>query len=162
MKQVKHIVGIVSFLIMGFSLLHVPHELLMLEYSGEPFYLRVLTDPEAQARGFQLVEDISPNEGLVFVLPQGKKTELWMRNVIQKLDIVFIDGAGVVVKLVEGAPNTTTYISSPDNAVCAIELPKGVAASVRLREGKKLSGAMFSTFQEACKRYIGLSDNVRS
>lgn len=153
MRRIQHIFSLTGFLLAGFVLLRVPHDIVMLEYSGEPFYLRVLTDPEAQARGFQLVEDISPNEGLVFVLPKGRRVDFWMRNVVQKLDIVFLDHSGVVVKLIEGAPNTSTHILSPDGAVCAVELPKGVLPQMNLVEGKRLSGELFSKFQETYRRY---------
>ncbi len=134
-------------------MLRLPDDTLTLEYLGEPFYLRVLTKSEEQARGFQLVEDIRPNEGLVFVLPKDGKTDFWMKNVLQKLDIVFIDELGVVVGLVEGSPNNKLHIVSPPTAVCAVELPRGLASKIHLQQGKKLSSELLETFQDAYHRY---------
>lgn len=126
-------------LCLGFTLLRMPSEKVWFDVKDRHMCLRILRDQSHQKRGFQLVETLSPNEGLLYILPESKKPEFWMKDVIQPLDIVFIDMNGQVLDNVPAYPLREDVITPPINAMYAIELMGGQAVNFQLIKGNTLS-----------------------
>jgi uncharacterized membrane protein (UPF0127 family) len=126
-------------LCLGFTLLRMPTEKVWFDVKDQQVCLRVLRDQSHQNRGFQLVETLCPNEGLLYILPESKKPGFWMKNVIQPLDIVFIDMNGQVLDNVLAYPLRKDVITPPINATYAIEIMGGQAANFQLIKGNILS-----------------------
>lgn len=137
---------------LGFSLLRMPTETVCVEVKDQHLCLRVLREKTDQKRGFQLVENLYPNEGLLYILSDKKKPNFWMKDVIQHLDIVFIDDHGHVLETVHGPPHRSDVITPPTNTMYAIELLGGRAEQLNLVKGSKLllniisepNGALFA------------------
>lgn len=126
-------------MICGFSFLKMPGEKLCLTTKNGKICLRVLRNKLHQLRGFQLVEKIAPNEGLIYVVtPFAKKPSFWMKDVLQPLDIVFLSNAGHVLEVVKALPYQRKIIKSPKNTSFAIELPAGEAKRLKLCKGCKV------------------------
>lgn len=148
----KNKCSILVLLSLGFSLLRMPTETVCVEVKDQHLCLRVLRDKTDQKRGFQLVENLYPNEGLLYILSDKKKPNFWMKDVIQHLDIVFIDDHGHVLETVHAHPHRSDVITPPTNTMYAIELLGGRAEQLNLVKGSKLllniisepNGALFA------------------
>lgn len=144
---IKNLLSLFCVFCLGFVLLSMPNEWVCLDIKDQHVCLRILRSKSHQRRGFQLVEDIRPNEGLLYILADTKKPNFWMRDVIHHLDIVFVDEDGYIVDLVEAKPHRSDRIKAPSNAWYAIELPKGTAHQLQLSKGSKIAlGGAFSRF----------------
>lgn len=131
-------------LCLGFSLLRMPTEKVCVDVKNHHMCLRVLRDKVDQTRGFQLVENLHPNEGLLYILQEPKKPNFWMKDVFQHLDIVFIDPHGHVLEIVNAYPHHTDVITPPKETMYAIELLGGRANQLKLMKGHSLPHEIIS------------------
>lgn len=118
-----------------------------MNFQDQWVYLRVLRNDLDRQRGFQLVEAIHPNEGLLYLLDDIQKPAFWMKDVLQQLDLIFIDNQGHILELVQARPHNTEIIMPPENAKFAIELAGGIAKQLKLIKGSKLSSDILKNFQ---------------
>ncbi|MDP3935647.1 MAG: DUF192 domain-containing protein, partial [Alphaproteobacteria bacterium] len=95
------------------------------------------------------VEDLRPNEGLLYILAGSKKPDFWMKDVIQHLDILFIDTYGNILEMVHAHPHRRDVITPPKQTLYAIELIGGRAKQLQLIKGAQLSREVLSSFKGA-------------
>jgi uncharacterized protein len=94
------------------------------------YYVEVVDDPHERARGLMYRPSLLPDWGMLFVYPDERPLSFWMQNTFIPLDMVFLDGSGVVVGVVENAePLTTTSRSVPGQSQFVVELNGGQAAA---------------------------------
>ncbi len=136
-------------LCLGFALLRMPSEKVCIDMKNQHVCLRVLSQKSDQKRGFQLVEELCPNEGLLYLLTGSKKPVFWMKDVVQHLDILFIDTHGNVLEMVQAQPHRRDVITPPTQTVYAIELIGGRAEQLKLTKGSQLSSEVLSGFKGA-------------
>jgi uncharacterized membrane protein (UPF0127 family) len=134
----KNILSLIVMFSLGFSILRMPSEKMCIEIEGSHVCLRVLRHHDHQRRGFQLVEQLPSNEGLLYIFHGAKKPEFWMRDVLQHLDIVFVDDSGCIVDIVSAEPLKEHVISPPSATLYAVEFPKGIVDQLGLKKGLKL------------------------
>lgn len=127
----------------------MPNEIICIQLKDAHICLRVLRHQKDQKRGFQLVEEIKPYEGLLYVLPDKVKPNFWMKDVVQHLDIIFLDADGYVIELIHAKPHRRDVITPPIDTLCAIELAGGSALQFKLRKGSKLPDHHFLAFNDA-------------
>lgn len=144
----KNSLSLIMMLCLGFILLRLPSEKVCFEVKDQHVCLRVLRDKADQARGFQFVENLRPNEGLLYILSGSKKPDFWMKDVIQPLDIVFIDIHGYIIETVQAYPLKKDIITPPQNTMYAIELMRGRAEIFKLIKGKAVSEQTLADFKE--------------
>jgi uncharacterized membrane protein (UPF0127 family) len=127
----------------------MPNQRVCFDFKNQHVCLRVLKYKEDRQRGFQLVEQIQPNEGLLYWLQDPRSTSFWMKDVLLQLDILFIDKEGRILELVSAEPHCTNTINPPVNAQYAIELAGGIAKELQLIKGTKLSTDIIAEFHGA-------------
>ena len=100
-----------------------------------------IADTEPRARqGLMFVNDLPESEGMVFPLQPPRVEEMWMKNTYIELDMLFIDGAGRVVKIIERAhPLSLQTLSSGAPVSAVLELRGGLVAKLGLHTGDKVS-----------------------
>lgn len=135
---------------LGFTLLRMPNEKLCFNLQDQILYLRVLRENIDCQRGFQLVESIKPNEGLLYLLEDDHQPGFWMKDVFQHLDLIFIDNQGHILELVQAKPHDVEVITPPANARFAIEVARGIAEQLNLIKGSKLPCEILKNFQGVC------------
>ena len=145
----KNKLSVIIMLCLGFALLRMPSEKVCLEIKDQHLCLRVLRDKSDQKRGFQLVEELRPNEGLLYILTDSNKPNFWMKDVVQHLDILFIDTHGHVLEMVQAQPHRRDVITPPKQTMYAIELSGGRAKQLKLIKGAQLSHEILSDFKGA-------------
>ena len=100
------------------------------------FYIELAVDNAQRARGLMYRQTILADWGMLFVYPFDRELSFWMKNTYIPLDMVFIDGKGKVVGVIEGAePLTLTArtVNKPGRYV--LELGAGVAAKSGIEPG---------------------------
>jgi uncharacterized membrane protein (UPF0127 family) len=101
-----------------------------------PFKTEIVSTPEDTARGFMHRPTIEPNQAMMFVLPEEKPQQFWMKNVEFPLDIVYLNANQKVASIVhDAAPHTEISRPSIVPAKYAVEIPGGTAASIGLSKG---------------------------
>jgi uncharacterized membrane protein (UPF0127 family) len=116
--------------------------------SGEAagFTVAVVDTPGALARGLMMVEHMPENAGMLFVFPQTREVSFWMKDTLIPLDMLFIDDAGYVASIHEGAiPHDTTSIPSGSPVRYVLEINGGVVEKLGLAPGDKVINPALGT-----------------
>jgi uncharacterized membrane protein (UPF0127 family) len=145
----KNKFSIVILLCIGFSLLRMPSEKLCVDIKNQHVCLRILRNKTDQSRGFQLVETLHPNEGLLYILQDSNKPNFWMKDVVQHLDIVFVDTNGLILEMVEAHPHRSDVITTPKETMYAIEVLGGRAKKLKFMKGSTLPLKVISDLEGA-------------
>jgi uncharacterized membrane protein (UPF0127 family) len=104
--------------------------------SGAQFSLEIANDESSRGRGYMYREQISENEGMLFVFEKTGTHPFWMKNCKVALDIIWLDEDFRVVEIAHDSP------PCPPDSDCPSIRPMGVAryvlevaAGVARREG---------------------------
>ena len=65
-------------------------------------------------KGLQDVKELPQDEGMIFYFDQPERVEMWMRDTLIPLDIIFIDEDQEVIAVEQGQPNDDTLLSHED------------------------------------------------
>jgi len=100
--------------------------------SGAVITLELAITPEEVANGLMFRPSLRDDRGMLFLFQVERVPSFWMKNTIIPLDLVFFDGAGTVVDIIEDAQPCAVdpcpqYI--PDApARTVLEIPAGIVA----------------------------------
>ena len=109
------------------------------DWGAARFSVELALTAEEQARGLMFRERLARNAGMLFVYEREQPVSFWMRNTLIPLDMIFLDDAGVVVKVhAEAVPGDETPIPSGAPARAVLEIPGGMAATLGIAEGDAL------------------------
>ena len=147
------VAGAVASALLGFSMLHASHVLtspahvragervLVVHTAGGDLRLHVAADRQQRRAG--LMNDTPrPGTGELFVWRAAGLRHFWMANTPAPLDMVFMDSAGLVTRVLAGVPPCVA-LPCPvysHHARYVIELPAFTAAPYGLRPGTHLQG----------------------
>lgn len=111
--------------------------------SGAEFRLEIVTDPVAQARGYMFREEVTDDEGMLFVYPESAHQSFWMKNCKVPLDIIWLDARMRVVGIAADQPpcpedGPCPSIEPLSAAHYALELRAGMAARHGLVAGDRI------------------------
>lgn len=96
--------------------------------------------PEQRARGLMFRRSLAPDAGMLFLFPERERPTMWMANTWLPLDMLFVAADGRVVHVFPNAvPRSRLTISSPHPARMVLELAGGVARSLGIEPGDRLS-----------------------
>ncbi|PRY95071.1 hypothetical protein BCF33_0683 [Hasllibacter halocynthiae] len=103
------------------------------------FRVDVADEPDERAQGLMFVEELRPNEGMLFVFERAGPVSFWMRNTLIPLDMLFAGEDGVVRRVHENAvPLDETGIPGGDDIRYVLEIPGGVSAMLGVAEGAQM------------------------
>ncbi len=103
------------------------------------FYLELAVSRQEQRRGLMYREEMRDDWGMLFIYPSDRELSFWMRNTLIELDMIFIDGEGVVVGIVERAePLTETPRSVDGLSRYVLEINGGLAGEVGIQAGSRM------------------------
>ena len=101
--------------------------------------VEVVSTPEATARGLKYRDEVPEGTGMLFVFPRETVRSFWMQDTRVPLDILFIDGQGMVVGI---RRNTVPYseasitVGVPSRYV--LEVPAGYCSKRRIHRGARV------------------------
>lgn len=103
------------------------------------YHLELAETPNQIQRGLMYRRTMADRFGMLVVFPSEEIQQMSMRNTFISLDLVFLDGHGRVVQVVENArPGDEAPISSTERARYAIQLVSGEAESMGLELGDRV------------------------
>ncbi|MEZ5855485.1 MAG: DUF192 domain-containing protein [Hyphomicrobiaceae bacterium] len=110
------------------------------------FEVEVAETGEEKARGLMFRRSLADNAGMLFPYAPPQEAQMWMKNTYISLDMVFIRKDGTVHRVEAGTEPFSERVISSRGAVSAVlELKAGIAASINLAPGDKVSHRLFGT-----------------
>ncbi|MFB6262006.1 MAG: DUF192 domain-containing protein [Bradymonadaceae bacterium] len=112
------------------------------EGEGEPiarFHVELAESEAERHRGLMYRPEIASGWGMLFVYRRAAPRTFWMKNTYIPLDMIFIDGDGRIVEIIESAePQTTRPRHCESPARFVLEVEGGTAARIGLSKGQRM------------------------
>lgn len=103
------------------------------------FTVEIADDAEEQRVGLMNRPSMPIGSGMLFVYDTPRALSFWMRNTLIPLDMLFIDGAGVVQHIHhEAIPLDETSIFGGDNLTSVLEINGGLARRMGIKVGSQV------------------------
>lgn len=114
------------------------------------FNVDVAADEQTRARGLMHVENMPLSTGMLFVYQRPQIMSFWMRNTLIELDMLFLDGFGVIRHIHHRAqPLDETAISPGDMLLTGVlEINGGLAKRLGIKAGDVLRHPSFVSRDE--------------
>lgn len=103
------------------------------------FTVEVADTAEERSKGLMFRESMPSSAGMLFVYPAPQRASFWMKNTLIPLDMIFVDSAGRVTRVHEGAvPGDETAIDGGEDVSLVLEINAGLAARLGVAPGSEL------------------------
>lgn len=104
------------------------------------FSVELADDPQEKARGLMFREYLGQDRGMLFVYPANTQINMWMKNTLIPLDMIFIDSESRIRNIAENTePLSEDTISSDGRVQAVLEVPGGTAARLGIAPGDRVS-----------------------
>ena len=113
------------------------------------FRVEIARTSAQQAQGLMFRRHLDADAGMLFIYPVARRHSMWMKNTFIPLDMLFIDGSGRVVSIVERTiPGSLEVVSPTVPALAVLELNGGTVSRLRIAVGDKVLYSAFGTAQQ--------------
>lgn len=110
------------------------------------FNVEVARTPDQQTVGLMFRTNVPEDGGMLFVWPAEQESNMWMRNTVSPLDMVFINADGTVRRVVQDTvPESLAIIESNGRVRATLELRAGVTKKLGIHAGDKVVYPLFGT-----------------
>ena len=90
------------------------------------FNVEVARNREQRNRGLMFRTDLADDAGMLLLLERAQPFRVWMRNTYIPLDLVYIDDAGRLIKIIDNAqPRSLRFFSAEQDVRAVLELRGG-------------------------------------
>ncbi len=108
------------------------------------FNVEVAATTQQQDTGLMFRPVVPADTGMLFPWPQPQVSDMWMKNTIAPLDMVFIGADGTVKAIAENTvPYSLRDISSSVPVLATLELQAGITAALNIDVGDKVIAKQF-------------------
>jgi uncharacterized membrane protein (UPF0127 family) len=108
------------------------------------FHVEMAKTPDQQTIGLMFRTHVPDDGGMLFDWGLPRESQMWMRNTLVPLDMVFINADGSVRSIAENTvPRSLAVIASHGPVRATLELAAGVTEKDDIRVGDRVEGAMF-------------------
>jgi len=105
----------------------------------DQFHVWLAETPEQQQQGLMWIQQLPPDYGMLFLLPQPRQMTMWMKNTYVPLDMVFFDSGGRILRIHEHAVPLSEAIIDPGVDVAGVlEILAGEAKRRGMQVGDRL------------------------
>ncbi len=114
---------------------------LVIESSGKQhhFEVELALNDRMQAQGLMFRRQMAANHGMLFIYDRENVVNMWMKNTLLPLDMLFVKRSGVVVKIARRTePFSEKIISSEIPVFAVLELNAGVSDELSIKVGDRL------------------------
>ena len=106
----------------------------------ELFEVEIATTPQQRGRGLMDREFLARDEGMLFLYGAEQMVSMWMKNTLIPLDMLFMDGYGIIRHIArETEPLSLDIISSRVPVIAVLEIPGGVAKDLGIAIGDRVT-----------------------
>lgn len=96
---------------------------------NKKFKVREAKSSEEMQKGLQNVKSLPKDEGMIFYWDEPQRVEMWMRDTLIPLDIIYINSDQEVIDVKQGVPEDDTLLSVEDT-MYVVEVNKGSGVKV--------------------------------
>jgi len=108
------------------------------------FSVEMAITPDQQTVGLMFRPVVPPDGGMLFDWGAPRDSQMWMRNTIAPLDMVFINADGTIRSIAENTvPQSLAIIDSRGPVRATLELAAGTTARLNIRVGDKVQQRIF-------------------
>ena len=108
------------------------------------FMVEMATTSEQQTVGLMFRPSVPPDGGMLFDWGAPRESEMWMKNTIAPLDMVFINADGTIRSIAENTvPQSLAVIDSRGPVRATLELAAGTTARLDIRVGDRVVQRIF-------------------
>ena len=109
------------------------------------FTVEIARTRDQRAQGLMWRRKVPKNTGMLFLHPSDKILQMWMKNTLVPLDMLFIDRSGTIVQIKERTvPHSTAVISSRQKARAVLELAGGTVSRLGVKPGDRVLHKAFA------------------
>lgn len=109
------------------------------------FTVELATTKAQQEWGLTGRESLAPDAGMLFVLATVRPVNMWMKEALIPLDMLFADAEGRIVTIEhEAAPRSTRLIPSGAPVRAVLEVGAGTARRLGIKAGDRLVHPVFA------------------
>ena len=110
------------------------------------FMVEMAMTPQQQTVGLMFRPTVPPDGGMLFDWGIPHDSQMWMRNTIAPLDMVFINADGTIRSIAENTvPQSLAIIDSRGPVRATLELAAGITAKLNIRVGDKVEQRIFGS-----------------
>jgi uncharacterized membrane protein (UPF0127 family) len=102
--------------------------------------VEVAATPGQRGRGLMFREKLPDDRGMLFIFPDDRVLEFWMRNTSIPLSIAFADASGQIVRIADLEPFLEMPVSSGALARYALEVNRGWFDKRGIQSGDAIRG----------------------
>jgi uncharacterized membrane protein (UPF0127 family) len=125
----------------------LPKEQLVIVGRGgaeHPFAVEMATSPQQQTVGEMFRPSVPADGGMLFDWGFPKSSQMWMRNTLVPLDMVFVNPDGTIRSIAEDTtPRSLAVIDSRGPVRAVLELAGGTTAKLDIRVGDTVKQRIF-------------------
>ena len=128
LKSIGTLVGLFFMIALSPNTLACPMELPMITITvkGSALTAELATTPAARGCGLSQRDKLSQNHGMLFVFPDQRPRNFWMKDTSIPLSIAFLDDSGSIFSIQDMVPmQTATQYPSLQPAKYALEVNQG-------------------------------------
>jgi len=108
------------------------------------FAVEVATTPAQMQQGLMFRQSLAPDAGMLFDFGAPTMAEMWMKNTLIPLDMLFVDAKGRIVNIRQRAvPGSLATIAAAAPVRAVIELNGGTAARLDIRPADRVIFPIF-------------------
>jgi uncharacterized protein len=108
------------------------------------FNVEMAIASDQQTVGLMFRPSVPADGGMLFDWGTSRPSQMWMRNTISSLDMVFINADGSIRAIAENTvPQSLAIIDSRGPVRATLELAAGTAARLNIRVGDKVEQRIF-------------------
>jgi uncharacterized protein len=108
------------------------------------FTVEMAMTPMQQITGLMFRTSVPADGGMLFDWGTPRESQMWMKNTLVPLDMVFINADGTVRSIAENTvPESLAVIDSHGPVLATLELAGGTTATLGIRVGDKVANRIF-------------------
>jgi len=108
------------------------------------FNVEMALTSDQQTVGLMFRPSVPPDGGMLFDWRVPHDSQMWMRNTITSLDMVFINADGTIRSIAENTvPQSLAVVDSRGPVRATLELAAGTTARLNIRVGDKVQQRIF-------------------
>jgi uncharacterized membrane protein (UPF0127 family) len=113
------------------------------------FNVEMAISPEQQEIGLMFRKHIPEDGGMLFDWGGVRQSDMWMRNTVSPLDMLFINADGTIHHIAENTvPYSMATISSGGAVRATLEVAAGTAVRLNIRVGDKVLQRIFGNAEK--------------
>lgn len=110
------------------------------------FQVEMALTPDQQTAGLMFRKTIPSDGGMLFDWGTPRDSNMWMRNTVSSLDMLFINADGTIRRVVaDTVPESLAIIESRGPVRATLELAAGTAKRLGIHAGDKVEQRIFTS-----------------